>query len=430
MKAENRFFELLPKVVPADKETVVKIRPLFDHVYFNSDRQYQITYYPVEEIALQSGWPKQNRQNLTVIDDCLRLSQYFEGEQEHVLLVEEVLGSNRRLVGEFRIYSVQPDLFDRKPYKGDIHMHSHLSDGRESPGYVAGCCRKIGLDFMALTDHRKYEPSLAAKQAYDGVPIDLRIYPGEEVHPPNNPVHIVNFGGSFSVNELFEDKEKYQAEVNQIEQQLGPLPAGVDRYVYASCCWSFEKIRKGGGLGVFCHPYWFTGHRYSPSGALTSYLLQTQPFDAYELLGGYDRQSVDSNTLQVTRYYEERAMGNELPIVGVSDSHGCETGSLFGWYYTVVLSPTLTHSDLIISIKDLFSVAVESIPGESIRVYGPFRLVKYVLFLLREVLPQQDTLCVEEGRLMLAHLAGDTSAAKSLKTLSGRTARRLDTLWA
>lgn len=158
--------------------------------------------------------------------------------------------------------------------------------------------------------------------------------------------------------------------------------------------------------------------------------MQTQPFDAYELLGGYDRQSVDSNTLQVTRYYEERAMGNELPIVSVSDSHGCETGSLFGWYYTVVLSPTLTHSDLIISIKDLFSVAVESIPGESSRVYGPFRLVKYVLFLLREVLPQQDTLCVEEGRLMLAHLAGDASAAKSLKTLSGWTARRLDTLWA
>ena len=90
MKAENCFFELLPKVVPADKETVVKIRPLFDHVCFNSDRQYQITCYPVEEIALQSGWPKQNRQNLTVLDDCLCLSKYFEGEQEHVLLVVQL----------------------------------------------------------------------------------------------------------------------------------------------------------------------------------------------------------------------------------------------------------------------------------------------------------------------------------------------------
>ena len=430
MKAENRFFELVPKVVPADKETVVEIRSLFDHVHFASDRQYEVTYYPVEEISQQSGWPEQHRKRLKVVDGILRMSQYFEGEQEHVLFVEEVWGDNRRSVGEFRLYSVQPDLFGRKPYKGDVHMHSHMSDGRESPGYVTGCCRRIGFDFMALTDHRQYEPSLEAQQAYAGIPIDLRIYPGEEVHPPDNPVHIINFGSSFSVNDLFEDKDRYQAEVDQIDQQLGPLPAGVNRYQYASCCWSFEKIRQGGGLGVFCHPYWFTGHRYSPAGALTSHLLETQPFDAYELLGGYGRQEVDSNTLQVARYHEERAKGNEIPIVGVSDAHGCETGSLFGWYYTIVFSLTLEHSDLVTSIKDLFSVAVEAIPGESVRAYGPFRLVKYALFLLREILPQQDTLCLEEGRLMLAHLAGDPSAAQLLENLSGRTAERLTTLWA
>merc|ERR1712000_444133 len=115
---------------------------------------------------------------------------------------------------------------------------------------------------MALTDHRQYALSLEAQQAYAGIPIDLRIYPGEEVHPPDNPVHIINFGGSFSVNDLFEDRGRYQAEVDQIDQQLGTLPAGVNRYQYASCCWAFEKIRQGGGLGIFCHPYWFTGHRY------------------------------------------------------------------------------------------------------------------------------------------------------------------------
>ena len=429
MKAENRFFELVPKVVPADKETIVEIRSLFDHVHFTSDRQYEVTYYPVEEISHQSGWPEQHRKRLKVVDGILRISQYFEGEQEHVLSVEEVGGDNRRSVGEFRLYSVQPDLFVRKPYKGDMHMHSHMSDGRESPGYVTGCCRRIGLDFMALTDHRQYAPSLEAQQAYARIPIDLRIYPGEEVHPPDNPVHIINFGGSFSVNDLFEDRGRYQAEVDQIDQQLGTLPAGVNRYQYASCCWAFEKIRQGGGLGIFCHPYWFTGHRYSPAGALTSHLLETQPFDAYELLGGYDRPEIDSNTLQVARYYEERAKGNEIPIVGVSDAHGCETGSLFGWYYTIVFSATLEHSDLATSIKDLFSVAVEAIPGESVRAYGPFRLVKYALFLLREILPQQDTLCLEEGRLMLAHLAGDPSAAQLLENLSGRTAERLTTLW-
>ena len=55
MKAENLFFELVPKRVPADKETIVEIRSLFDHVHFTSDRQYEVTYYPVEEISHQSG---------------------------------------------------------------------------------------------------------------------------------------------------------------------------------------------------------------------------------------------------------------------------------------------------------------------------------------------------------------------------------------
>ena len=145
MKSENCFFELVPKVVPADRETIIEIRSLFDHVHFTSERQYEVAYYPVEEISHQSGWPEQHKKRLKVVDGLLRMSQYFEGEQEHVLSVEEIWGKNRRSVGEFRLYSVQPDLFGRKPYKGDIHMHSHRSDGRESPGYVAGCCRRIGL---------------------------------------------------------------------------------------------------------------------------------------------------------------------------------------------------------------------------------------------------------------------------------------------
>ena len=124
--------------------------------------------------------------------------------------------------------------------------------------------------------------------------------------------------------------------MDQIDQQLGTLPAGVNRYQYASCYWAFEKIRQGGGLGIFCHPYWFTRHRYSPAGALTSHLLETQPFDAYELLGGYDRPEIDSNTLQVARYYEERlrAMKYQLwvsvtPMVAKLDRYLVGTIRLF-----------------------------------------------------------------------------------------------------
>jgi len=429
MPSTHRFFEVTPKIVRADTEARIAIRPLFDHCRFKDNTQYEVTYYPCEEFSLKSGWPEKNKYIIEPSDGgALAVPCYFEAEQEHVLRVDEIEGSRRKPVADFRIYSLQDDLFTRFPYKGDVHMHSSYSDGRESPGYVAGACRRIGLDFMALTDHRQYAPSLEAQSAFEGVDIDLRIFPGEEVHPPQNPVHIVNFGGRFSINELFKE-ESYFNEVKALEETLPPLPPGVSPYEYASCVWCFEKIRWAGGLGIFCHPYWFTDHRYTPSGALTSALFERQPYDAYELLGGYFRNEADSNTLQVARYHEERSKGRQIPIVGVSDAHGCERGELFGWYYTIVFSPTPDFSDLIASIKSFYSVAVEALPGETVRAYGPFRLVKYALFLLREIFPRHDELCVEEGRLMLRHLAGDPDAARALSGLKGRCSALFDRLW-
>ena len=68
-------------------------------------------------------------------------------------------------------------------------------------------------------------------------------------------------------------------------------------------------------------------------------------------------------------------------------------------------------------------------PGEHPRAHGPFRLVKYALFLMREVFSQHDALCREEGQLMLAHLDGDANAAGTLGKLKGRTAALMDSLF-
>jgi len=344
-------------------------------------------------------------------------------EQEYALTLE----FEQQTVAEFRLYALDEDLFSRRPYKGDFHMHTYYSDGKESPAYVAGCCRRIGLDFMAITDHHRYAPSLEAIQAYAEAPIDLRIYPGEEVHPPDNRVHILNFGGSFSVNEKFAD-DAYPSEVAAIAAALD-LDEGMDRYPYASCVWCYDQIRQGGGLGVFCHPYWLHNRRYDVPVTLTDLLFERQPFDALELIGGYFRHEMESNTLQVARYQEERAQGKRIPIVGVSDAHGCERGELFGWFYTIAFSPTLDLPDLVTNIKALYSVAVEALPGETARAYGPFRLVRYAQFLLREIFPLHDALCVEEGRQMLEYASGAPQAAAALAALRGRTQKLYDHLW-
>ncbi len=423
MRNDTLHFDIYPKIVRAGLETTITIRPLFDHVRAVIESP-EVVLYPAEGGRAQTARTAPVTLTPTVMDGVMQVRHHFESEQEYTLL----LGNREKPLAETRLYALDDDLFTRRPYKGDMHIHSYRSDGKESPAYVAGAGRRIGLDFMAITDHHKYAPSLEAIRAFDGVPIDLRLYPGEEVHPPENPVHIINFGGSFSVNDLFAG-ETYRREVYALADALDDFPSGLDPYTYASCVWSFDRIRASGGLAVFCHPYWYAGHRYDVPEALTTLLFDHQPYDALELIGGYHPLEFESNMLQVARYHDERARGNNIPIVGVSDAHGCETGELFGWYYTLVFAPSLDLPDLIQNVKALYSVAVEALPGQTPRAHGPFRLAKYAQFLLREVLPLHDALCVEEGRLMLAHIAGDTHARDLLRVYQGRTAALYDHLW-
>lgn len=423
------YFRVTPTVVQTGTEARISIAPLFDHVRIDPAGRYEVTYTPLENKGSYDGFSSRHRPEWRFSGDTIEITQRFDGEQEHSLLVEEICDGTRRIVGDFRVYSVEQDLFPRRPFKGDMHIHSNRSDGRESPGYVAAACRAIGFDFMALTDHGLYGPSIEAQEAFKDVDVDLRIYRGEEVHPPDNPVHIINFGGSGSVNDLFSD-QAYATEVAALEVTLGDVTDERDRYCFASSVWCFRKIRELGGLGIFCHPYWQTRQHYHIPVSFTDLMFEKQPFDAYELIGGYHLDEVESNALQVLRYQEERARGRRLPVVGVSDAHGCDRGALFGWYYTVVFSPTSDLQDLTSSVKELYSVAVEHLPGASPRVHGPMRMASYAHFLLREVMREHDRLCAIEGELMFDFLAGRKEAASRLSHLSGRAASYLDCCFA
>jgi hypothetical protein len=413
-------FEVVPCIVRSGETIEIVIHPLSEDAAFASGRTYVVTYTPMEDQGSFSAFGARYEPAFRVTDGELRITQCFEGEQEHGLFVEELRSTERVPVLDARIYSVDADLYDRRPLKGDLHIHSNRSDGREPPAHVAAACRRIGLDFMAVTDHRLYEPSLEAQAAFAGLPVDLAIYPGEEVHPPDNDIHIINFGGSRSVNARFADPG-WRQEVDGMARGLTGLPSKLDPYLYASALWTFRAIRACGGLGIFCHPYWIDRRRYHIPGSLTDHVFEEQPYDAFEAIGGYHRWEAESNALQAARYHEETLRGKRIPVVGVSDAHGCEWEELFGWYFTIVFAASAALRDLMGAIKDLWSVAVEALPGAPVRVHGPMRLVKYAHFLLREFFPGHDALCREEGEAMFAYLAGDAGARDTLASLQGQT---------
>lgn len=423
------FYDIYPKVVPANKTVTIYIRPLYEHVRFEDNAEYEVLYYPMERVSPYGEYQYQLPELVTVRNGVLEIEQFFSGEQEHMLVINDLDEKMEPL--RIRIYSVEEDLFARRPFKGDLHTHSYYSDGEESPAFVAASCRRIGMDFMAVTDHHQYEPSLEAADRFKDVDIDLLICAGEEVHLPDNPVHILNFGGKSSINQFVrEHEEDYYLQVKARQNKLDDIEDEDTRFQLASCQWGFERIRNVAGLAIFCHPFWEVWTGYYVSRTVIDYLMEHKLFDAVEILGGFYSHEEYANRLQIARYQEERCRGREIPIIGVSDAHGCTNGRLFGWFHTVVFAEEQTQESIIKSIKDLYSVAVATLPGEHERAYGPYRLVKYTQFLLREVFPLHDRLCQREGEQMFAWLANDKRAPRQLSIMQGQTLSLYNRLWA
>lgn len=416
-------YRITPKLVRAGKEETVKIVGLGDGLAFRDDLEYSVIVVPME---IYSGTYINEpiefyKTKVRPVNGVISVTYSFEEEQEWILNVisDEDAAKNKRPV-ELRVYSLYDDLYPLNPYKGDLHVHSTSSDGREDPLVVAANYRKEGFDFMALTDHHVWEPSDRVIKAYAGIPCDLAMFHGEEVHLKGH-IHIVNFGSEYSVNTLYKSNaDAIHADLTEKASKL-KTPYGVDALEFCYRKWIHEQINKAGGITIVPHPYWIHAPGlYNMNTKMLEYVFREGAFDAFELVGG---QSVHENNVQISFWQDMREAGVVIPIVGSSDSHGTDSANYFGIGKTVVFAKDTELSSIIDAVKGGYSVAIEQAYGEEYRVYGAYRLVKYTRFLLTDYFPAHDELCYEEGRLMREYALGDPDAAALLGAMHGRCDR-------
>ncbi len=437
------YYDVFPRVVPSDKVTQVRIRPRFSQADFPEASQLNVYSIPVD-----GEYPGASHRNYTWSEKShqpvewriesgeLIVSGHFAGEQEHIIVarISDSASQQKNFERQFHIYSVADDLYELRPLKGDFHIHSTGSDGLECPAFVAARYRQRGFDFIAVSDHGQYAPSLEAIEYWKPFNLDFRLYPGEEVHSPGNPVHIINFGATRSVHSLAHDnEEQYRCEVEEIRATLPENDRDFDNFPVAASEWVFDRIREHGGLAVFCHPYWYMMQNVI-CNALSDAIFKRRKFDALEVIGGFYKSQSRSNNLQVVRWVEEQAGGNRFPVVGLSDSHGttmftcgrdkCFTEGhdrdLFDCNFTILLARDNSVAAISEAVREYRSVAVCRYLGELPMLYGDHRMVKYSDFLLRHYFPLQTEICEIEGSLMLAHLSGDVQAKSALAALAGR----------
>lgn len=445
MKTELHNYDIFPKVFIVKEPVEITIKPMGKHVAFEGD-------YTVTVLSMAHGnpkvYPERNNSceyNVSVDEDgCIRITHVFLEESEYLIRISR----EEKMELNLSVYALEEDMRGRYPFRGDLHMHTCRSDGKQAPDIVVANYRKSGYDFIVISDHERYYPSLEAIDAYQDVPHELNIVFGEEIHLPGNDIHIINFGSTYSVNGLLESsaqnlesdrravidnpppvitEEEYKKEINELIPKLN-IPEGIEKFTYAACVWIFNHIRNGKGLGIFAHPYWIVGPYQVPE-SLCEYITATHPFDAFEVLGG--ERYYQQNGLQIMRYYEDRAKGIKYPIVGSTDSHNSipEANRNALICSTFVFAKENERESLISAIKEEYSVAVDTISAEY-RLVGDLRLVKYVRFLLDDFTPLHDELCFEEGRLMKAYATGDNTAAKGLEFIYGRMKKLYDKYFA
>lgn len=207
----------------------------------------------------------------------------------------------------------------RRWYRGDLHVHSVHSDGRDTLPEVLDAGRAAGLDFFASTDHNT---SSAGLEWGRHVPDDFLVVNGEEVTTRSGHWTALGIPAGAWVD------WRYRA-------QDGEFPRHAAR------------VRGLGGMVVACHPF-------SPFSG-TTWTYGYDDVDAVEIWNG--PWTLDDQTA-VEHWHALLVAGRFVPATGSSDSHGRHQP--IGRPQTVVLADSLATGALVRALKQGRSWLAES----------------------------------------------------------------------
>lgn len=415
METVYAFYDIYPKIIPVGENSRITIAPLDRHCFFQEDETYLVTVIPMNHITADNDSKDYPVYPVASKENKLQFNVLCEEEQPFTITVQK----QDEVLCTLQIYGVGKDLYGLVPFRGNMHTHTFRSDGVESPELVAANYRKAGFDFLAITDHDVYPPSLEAIRAFEKLDLDFKLYPGEEVHTPHNKLHILNFAGNNSVNQFFRDHpQAYEKEVQEIKQELGLSDSHPD-FEYAASVWAFRKIHEYEGMAILAHPNWIIDGAYNIPPRQYLQFLKEKPFDALELINGGNTPY--ENAQQLAFWHDACCRGCQVPVVGNDDSHGTVNGEWFNIGMTYVLARANTKEALMESMKKGLCIAVERYHNETPHYYGSARLINLFSFLDKAYFPLHDEICALEGSFMTAFLQNNPVGEQGLALLKGQT---------
>ena len=420
-------YRISPRVVLANTKQKITVAGVDNLSRFHDDCEYRVT------IVGMDGYTNQNIQVNGQTRECeatvvlspergiLTIEHYFPGEQMRHITIERVdldrhnqhipprhRQFDKRAIS-FVIYTLEEDLYYKRPFKGDMHIHTCGSDGFESGPFVAAQYRKFGYDFISITDHLNWDSSVQTIAALKDLKTAFKIFPGEEVHHPEGKelFHVVNFNGQHGITKIIEnDPEGTEAKIQKIAKNIDGSEE--DRQLLAWYKWIFDEIHKAGGIAIYPHPLWlYPGlNRYHIKPSISQAVYENGYCDVFEMFGGADPVN---RKLHEMLYFDLCAKGIKYPFVASSDAHcSLEHNRIFfdqAW--------TIVFADKVENIPEHilkgYTAAIDNWKPEEKTVYASLRLAKYAYFLLDEYYEMHDALCNAAGQAFLRYVSGDPS---------------------
>lgn len=383
--------QAFPKVVPVGREAELAVRSGPPGPALAPGGAYSLRFFSkvnrTEDVRLDAACDAEG---------VLHCKLPFTTAGEYVLDI--CPPGNEEPVATALLFAVKPELAPLRPYKGDLHMHTPGSDGRDTPAAMVLRARETGMDFIAVTDHDNHAPSLQAAEETARLGLDLLTLPGEEVTIREIGGHVLSLNASAGVGSLRHapagDEERAAIVRDELAGRNLAAPLTAEQYAHA--VWTVRKVRQFGGAALLAHPYWEgTSRKFYPPRCLVDQLVADGLCDGWELMGG--SPTTEGNRLAVAGWMEQACRGRHLPVIGGSDAHGAE--ELGVAYWTIILAPELSRRGVIEAVLDLRSVACDRKTGLAAAMYGPFDVVEYAYFLHREFFPLHDDICRREAEL-------------------------------
>lgn len=223
-------------------------------------------------------------------------------------------------------------------FKGNMHMHTTVSDGVLDPVEAISVYREAGYDFIAITDHRKV--------GYPWQDDDFLILPGVEWDTGdaiNVPVyHILGIGMTRETADFYRGAPYEGAPIGHVRGGIWAEGRRGSRRYHPHPQAVIDAIRSSGGIAILAHPAW-------------SVMSPEEIYDLHGLAGAEIFNSVSGYPFNPGRdeasYYWDiwAKNGKLMNAVAGDDAHhynGEHTKA-----FTMVNAPSLRADDIMEALK-------------------------------------------------------------------------------